>query len=101
LLFYFMGGVAACHYMLRNYELAVEKAHLAIQRYSQYPSAHRWLAVSLAQSGRTDEARQALAKFLEISPGSREAARRAYLFKQESDLAHYLEGLEKAGLPKQ
>ena len=98
LLFYFMGGVSACHYMLRNYELAVEKANLAIQRYSQYPSAYRWLAVALAQSGRVNEARVALTKFLELSPGSRDAARRAYLFKRDTDLAHYLDGLDKAGL---
>ncbi|MFQ5954557.1 MAG: adenylate/guanylate cyclase domain-containing protein [Kiloniellales bacterium] len=99
-LFYFLTGLSACNYMMRHYKLAVEKAKISVERYSQYASVYRWLAVALAQLGRTEEAHEALSKFLELSRGAFEEARYAYAFREKSDLAHYLDGLRKAGLPE-
>jgi adenylate cyclase len=98
-LFYFVAGISGCHYMLRNYRLAVEKAKLSIERYSQYPSVYRWQAMALGQLGLTEDAHEALAKFLELSPNALHEARQAYPFRNDTDRAHYLDGLDKAGLP--
>ena len=99
-LFYSLCGIGACHYMLREFQAAVEKVKLSVERYSEYASAYRWLAVSLAQLGRTEEAQEALSKFIELSPDSLKAARHVYPFRHQADLAHYIEGLNKAGLPE-
>ena len=99
-IFYSLTGLSACNYMLRNYELAVARAKVAIERYAQYPGVYRWLAVSLAQLGQRQEARMALTKFLELSPAVPSEVRQAYPFRNEVDLAHYLDGLSKAGLPE-
>ncbi|MFQ5955103.1 MAG: adenylate/guanylate cyclase domain-containing protein [Kiloniellales bacterium] len=100
-LFLFFGALAAYHYMVRDYERAVEAAKMCVQRFPQYASGHRWLAAALAQLGRTDEARDALAKFLDRSPNyAMERARHLYRFRHEKDVEHVLDGLRKAGLPK-
>jgi hypothetical protein len=58
------------------------------------------LALSLAQMGLVTESRKALAKFVELSPQALREAPRAYPFQNESDRAHYLDGLRKAGAPE-
>ena len=40
--------------MMREYDDAVEAGKIAVERYADYANAQRWLAISLAQSGRTD-----------------------------------------------
>jgi adenylate cyclase len=99
-LFFFLAGVSACHYMMREYEPAVEMAKIAVGRYSQYSNSYRWLAISLAQLDRVEEAQSAFAKFLNLSPNALETARDAYPLRNEADLAHYRDGLRKAGLPE-
>jgi adenylate cyclase len=98
-LFFFLAGVSGCHYMMREYEPAVEAAKIAVARYSKYSNSYRWLAISLAQLDRIDEAQEAMGKFLDLSPNAPETARHAYPLGNEGDLAHYLDGLRKAGLP--
>jgi hypothetical protein len=53
----------------------------------------------LGQLGRLDEARDALAQFLKLSPGlSTEQAMRASVpFRDEALFQHFLQGLRKAG----
>ena len=53
---------------------------------------------ALAQLGRLDEARAALASFLELSPNyTIETAQRSVVFRDASIYEHYHEGLRKAG----
>jgi tetratricopeptide (TPR) repeat protein len=99
-LFYFLTGVSGCHYMMREYEAAIETAKIAVERYAQYANSHRWLAISLAQLGRTEEAQEALAKSLRLSPNAPETARDAYPLRDMENLEHYRDGLAKAGLPE-
>jgi adenylate cyclase len=91
--------MSASRYMKRDYEQSLESVSFAGRRFPWYASTHRWHAVALAQTGRLDEAKSALGTFCELAPGyTVETARHSYPFRRESDLAHYLDGLGKAGL---
>jgi len=93
-----LSTLSACHYLARDYEKAVEVARLATQRAPHYPIAQRSMANALAQLGRLDEARAALASFLELSPNyTIETAQRSVVFRDASIYEHYHEGLRKAG----
>jgi adenylate cyclase len=99
LLHMFLGVLSGNYYIARNYAQSLHIARLAVQRAPHYPPGWRTLANALAQLGRIDEARQALADFLKLMPGfTSEATARASLgFRDEALLQHYLEGLRKAG----
>ena len=100
-LFLFLGALSACRYMSGDYQQSLETVSFAVRRFPWYASTQRWHAIALAQLGRLDEARSALAKFLDFSPNyTMEAARHSYPFRRAADLAHYLDGLRKAGLPE-
>jgi adenylate cyclase len=90
--------VAAGYYFCREYESAVEAARRVIRSYPEYPLPHRWLAAALGQLGRTDEARQALDKAVEVAAASFDLyiRGRAPWWRPE-DHAHVVEGLRKAG----
>ena len=49
-----MGGISACHYMLRQYLPAIDKAKMSVERQPQYPSSYRWLAIALARDRKKD-----------------------------------------------
>jgi tetratricopeptide (TPR) repeat protein len=97
-LFYILTGISACHYMLRRYEDAIEAGRVAVERYPMYANASRWLALSLAQAGRREEANQTVRRWREISSISVEKAQDAYPIRNAIDLEHYRDGLRKAGL---
>jgi adenylate cyclase len=85
-------------YFSREYEAAVEAAKQAIRSYPEFPLPYRWLAAALGQTGRVEEARQALEQALAIAPTA------FYLYVRQRvpwmrplDHAHMLEGLRKAG----
>ena len=91
---------------LRRYDEAI--AALA-QIDSRIVSARGWLAASLAQAGRMNEARATLREYLTVAmkdlavfPNSAaewEAHwRREGQYQHEEDFEHLLEGLRKAGL---
>jgi len=84
--------------MMREYEQGIEAGLIAVERYSQYANSHRWLAMSLAQIGRMDEAKSEIQKYLSLTPNAYEAARDAYPFRNQADLDHYRDGLRKAGI---
>ena len=84
--------------MLRQYEDAIEAGRLAVERYPIYANASRWLALSLAQAGRHEEAREMVSRWRDISPTSVERAQDAYPIRDAVHLEHYREGLRKAGL---
>jgi adenylate cyclase len=85
-------------YFSREYEAAIEAAKRAIRSYPEFPLPYRWLAAALGQTGRIEEARQALEQALAIAPTA------FYLYVHQrvpwmraEDHAHMLEGLRKAG----
>jgi adenylate cyclase len=85
-------------YFSREYEAAVEATKRVIRSYPEFPLPYRWLAAALAQTGRVEEARQALEQALAIAPTA------FYLYvgqrvpwMRAEDHAHMLDGLRKAG----
>jgi adenylate cyclase len=94
-----LSSLSAVHYLARHYEKAEEVARLAVQRAPNYPIGWRGLANALGQTGKLDEAREALARFLALMPGyaTEQAARVSAGFRDEAVFQHYLEGLRKAG----
>jgi adenylate cyclase len=100
-LFLYLNGVSFCRYMRRDYEGCIEAARLSLERFEQYPSGPLILAMALAQLGRKAEAERALAYLLNLAPGyTFEAVRHARPFQHEADLAFFVDGLRKAGLPE-
>jgi adenylate cyclase len=90
--------VALGHYLLREYEPAIEAAERGIRSNPDFPSTYRWLAAALGQIGRTAEAKDTLKKAIAVAPASFDAfVRRRVPWHRPEDYAHMLEGLRKAG----
>jgi adenylate cyclase len=94
----FPGWIATSYYYDGDYNRAVTTAKTVIERYPDYGITYRWLAAALGQLGRSDEAREALKRAVEVSPKSFDlhVSSRVPLFRPE-DHEHMLEGLRKAG----
>ena len=60
--------LAIGHYFCREYENALEAAERVIRSYPDFPLSYRWLAATLGQLGRTDEARSALERAVAVAP---------------------------------
>ena len=84
--------------MTREYDEAVEAGKIAVERYADYANAQRWLAISLAQSGRVDEAAEVTKRWHSIVGGAAENAHGAYSLRDAQHLEHYRDGLRKVGL---
>jgi len=88
------------YYYTRRYNEAVE---VIIRKRKLNISDHRLLAASYAQLGRLEKARMHVNEILKINPQNSLSEVRTYsqkLFKNETDIEHYIEGLRKAGLPE-
>jgi adenylate cyclase len=93
-----LAQIAASQYLDGDYEAAALTARQVIRDYPNQPIAHRWLAASLGQLGRTSEAQEALQFLLETSPSTFDVYVRQRPPQFLSiDYAHMLEGLRKAG----
>jgi TolB-like protein/DNA-binding SARP family transcriptional activator len=87
-------------YMARRYEESVRAGRRALVFAPQSNIARKYVATSLAQLGRTDEARAEIAELLKHQPGA------SLAFFEQSPFRHkwmqelHMEGLRKAGLPE-
>jgi adenylate cyclase len=97
-----MAHIATGHYLLREYDTAVEAWKETIRSYPDHPWAHYRLAAALGQLGRIDEAREALHKSMEIAPKAFQmyVHLRPPIWRLE-DYEHMLDGLRKAGWAEQ
>jgi adenylate cyclase len=94
--------VAIGLYFCRDYEAAIEAAKLTIRAYPEFPNTYRWLAAALGQTGRIEEAKEALEKAITIAPAAFDMyVRRRVPWQRPEDYAHMLEGLRKAGMPEE
>jgi adenylate cyclase len=85
-------------YLSGEYAAAVQAAKRTIRSYPDHESAYRWLAAALGQTGRIEEAKEALEKAVAIAPGSFDMyVRRRVAWHRPQDHAHMIEGLHKAG----
>jgi adenylate cyclase len=90
--------IAIGYYFCREYEIALDAAERVIRLYPDLPLSYRWLAATLGQLDRSDEATSALKRAIAVAPKSFDFYVRgcAPWFRPE-DHAHLLEGLRKAG----
>ena len=98
----FAAGIAWAYTIEGRYEEAIRWADRCLHERASHTMALRIRVASCAHLGRLQEARQWLARLLEVDPGVTIARVKAFLTMALSPetLAVYLEGLRKAGLPE-
>ena len=95
-----MAYLAFAHFFCRQFDEAVRLAQRAVT-IAPNPQSYRILAASLAETGRIDEARNAVSELLRIQPNSCLARSRGANYRRREDLDLYVEALRKAGLPEE
>ena len=98
LIAFFYSGMCAAHYFGRRFDEAVEWGRKSIQQRPGFIAGHRILCASLAQAGRTEELRAAMARLLELQPTISIAWLEEHVPYTPRAIAHYLDGMRKAGL---
>jgi len=92
--------LAFSHYLLGQYDAALSWSREALYLNPTHLQMLAIRAASLAQLGRTAEARQAAAALLNTFPDLNvERHLKNFRWKSAADIAHYREGLLKAGVP--
>jgi len=91
-------ALAAAHYQAGRYADAVGFGRRAIQQRFELTNGHRIYVASLAQAGRIDEARAALARLQELHPENSIAWIERNVPYTPGPMAKFLEGFRKAGL---
>jgi adenylate cyclase len=92
-----LSQIATSLYLDGNYEDAAITARQVVRRYPKHPIAYRWLAASLGQLNRVEEANEALETLQTIAPSSFEMYVRQRPKYCSVEYAPILEGLRKAG----
>lgn len=92
-----LSQVAASLYLDGNYADALTTAQRVIWQYPKHPTAYRWLAASLGQLGRREEAHAALEHLQAIAPASFDMYIRQRPRYCSIEHAPLVEGLRKAG----
>jgi TolB-like protein/DNA-binding SARP family transcriptional activator len=85
-------------YMARRYEESVVAGRRALMFAPQANTARKYVAISLAQLGRSDEARAEIAELLKHQPGASLAVFEQTPFRHKWMQELHMEGLRKAGL---
>jgi adenylate cyclase len=91
-------ALAAAHYLAGRYTEAFGCARKAMQQRFGLTNSHRIYIASLAQAGKIDEARAALAKLQELQPENSVAWIERNIPYTPGPMAKFLEGMRKAGL---
>ena len=96
-----LAGIGAVHYFAGRYLEAAKWARQSAQVRGGLLAGYRFLCASLAQAGQIDEARSAMRTLRQLHPEISIAWIKQSLPGYAPRLmAHYLEGLRKAGLPE-
>jgi adenylate cyclase len=95
-----LAGIGFALIELRRFNEAVAVSKKALRQNSSDGIAFRGLASALAHLGRDAEAREALARLLEIDPTYTMSGRTSRVGKPNPNLKLLYEGLRKAGLPE-
>ncbi|HET7383486.1 MAG TPA: adenylate/guanylate cyclase domain-containing protein [Pseudolabrys sp.] len=91
-------GLAAAQYLAGRFAEAIGSARKAVQQHSGWIPGHRIYCASLAQAGRLDEARAALARLKELQPDISIAWIEQNIPYTPGPMLKFLEGVRKAGL---
>lgn len=95
---FYMAGFAAAHYTAGRYPQAAQWARRALRMRPAHLGARRKLCASLAMAGQVDEARQELAELRRLQPDLSLAWIEQAVPYTGNQMAHFLEGMRKAGL---
>ena len=96
----FQTGLGMAYTFLQNWPAAIDWLQRALSNNEHFAPAHRFLAVSLVQSGRLEEAGNAIRKLLTIDPLSSLSRSSLYTgFRDPGPKRLYLDSLRTAGLP--
>jgi adenylate cyclase len=97
-LFIWLPALASAHYQLRRYDQAIEAGRRSWTLNRSWPVGLRYVVAGLAQLGRLEEARAALADLRRLDTGlaSVESLLRR-IFTSPAAVDHILDGLRKAG----
>jgi adenylate cyclase len=91
---------AFSHYLLRQYDAALSWAREALYANPNHLQVLALRAAALAQLGRREEAARAVEALQASFPGLNvERHLKNFRWKVPADIAHYREGLLKAGVP--
>jgi tetratricopeptide (TPR) repeat protein len=85
-------------YFARRYEEAIRAGKRALVLAPQVTTARKYVAMSLAQLGRTDEARAEIVELIKHQPDASLAHFKLHGFQHKWTRELHLEGLRKAGL---
>jgi tetratricopeptide (TPR) repeat protein len=91
-------GMCVAHYFARRYDEAIEWGRKSIQQRPGLIPGHRILCASLAQAGRTEELRVAVARLRELQPNISIAWLEEHVPQTPRAMVHYLDGMRKAGI---
>jgi adenylate cyclase len=94
-------GIAFAHFLAGRNDDALAWAERALREKAICHPALRIVAASHALSGRLEEARKAMVRLCEIDPACRIANLKDFTpLRRPEDMARYIEGMRKAGLPE-
>jgi TolB-like protein/two-component SAPR family response regulator len=93
-----LSALSAAHYLARRYEESIRAGRRALAFTPTTNTARKFVAISLAQLGRTDEARAEIAILLKYQPDASLALFRQHGFRHKWMQELHIEGLRKAGL---
>ena len=96
-LFIWLSGLAAAHYQLTHYSQAVEIGRRSWTLNRNYITGLTYVVAGLAQLGRVEDARAALADLQERDPKLAALRTTLKLYQNKAGVDHLLDGLRKAG----
>lgn len=95
---FYYSGTGVAHYFARRYDKAIEWGRKAISERPGFTAAHRIVCASLAQAGKTEETRAAMARLLDIQPNISIEWVKQHVPYTTRAMPHFLDGMRKAGL---
>jgi adenylate cyclase len=100
-LFIWLSGLAAAHYQLQHYSLAVEIGRRSWALNRNYITGLTYVVAGLAQLERIEDARATLADLKELDPKLAALRTTLHLYQNQAAIDHLLDGLRKAGMPEE
>ena len=99
-IFFRFSGLAMAYFVAGNFDEAVQWAQKSIDRKREWHRAHLILIAGLAHGGRLEEARSAVAVYLQLFPNGSLRDLDRLAMKYPAHKESLLQGLQAAGLPE-
>jgi TolB-like protein/class 3 adenylate cyclase/tetratricopeptide (TPR) repeat protein len=96
----FQSGLGMAHMFQHNWPVAMTWLRRSLSNNRYFTPTYRFLAVSLLQSGRVEEARELIRELVQLDPRSNIRRARLTGFRDKEPKRLYIESLRQAGLPE-